>query len=145
MADAKIVDIKGVQWELKDQNARDRISVLENIVKISDLNDLELSTKNGYTASIKLIHNQYAFGKIHFAQIRIDNVAGENIGTSTTAFAFTSDIKPKKQTTFLMYDYVSSKILRCQVDPSGEIEIGESVGVTPGNNSCYGEVIWAEE
>lgn len=34
MANAKIVDIKGVQWELKDEVARNRIAELENKVYI---------------------------------------------------------------------------------------------------------------
>lgn len=33
MADAKIVDIKGVQWELKDEVARNRIISLENVLQ----------------------------------------------------------------------------------------------------------------
>ena len=33
MADAKIVDIKGVQWELKDEVARNRIINLENVLQ----------------------------------------------------------------------------------------------------------------
>ena len=33
MANAAKIDIQGVQWELKDQNARDRIATLENLNK----------------------------------------------------------------------------------------------------------------
>lgn len=33
MADAKIVDIKGVQWELKDEVARNKIAEFENLYK----------------------------------------------------------------------------------------------------------------
>lgn len=33
MADAKIVDIKGVQWELKDAVARNKIITLENVLQ----------------------------------------------------------------------------------------------------------------
>lgn len=33
MADAKIVNIKGVQWELKDEVARNRITSLENVLQ----------------------------------------------------------------------------------------------------------------
>lgn len=145
MADVKIIDIDSEQWNMKDQYARDHITTLENIVQTKDLNNLTLSLRSGYTSGLRQLINHYAFGKIHFVQIRVDAIAGANIGTSATAFAFTSNLKPKKQTTFLMYDYVSARILRCWVEPSGDISIGESVGVTSGNNSCYGEVIWAEE
>lgn len=41
MADAKIVDIKGVQWELKDEVARNRIAELEK--KISENFDYSLN------------------------------------------------------------------------------------------------------
>ena len=33
MADAKIVNIKGVQWDLKDEVARNRITNLENVLQ----------------------------------------------------------------------------------------------------------------
>lgn len=51
MADAKIVDIKGVQWELKDEVARNKIAELENMYKdygdIGINNAQVLCVKNG--------------------------------------------------------------------------------------------------
>lgn len=36
MADAKIVDIKGVQWELKDEVARNKVAELETKITINE-------------------------------------------------------------------------------------------------------------
>lgn len=48
MADAKIVDIKGVQWELKDEVARGKITSLEQktIVKVTKKIDTETIKMN---------------------------------------------------------------------------------------------------
>lgn len=46
MADAKIVDIKGVQWELKDQLARDKINLLGDELKIKAIGESYISSKN---------------------------------------------------------------------------------------------------
>ena len=145
MADVKIIDIDSEQWNMKDQNARDRLTALEDFVKTKDLNNLSLYTKSGYSSGILELKQHYSFGKIHFAQIRVDNISGANIGTSGTATCLQSNMKPIKTTTFIMYDFRSAKVLRCEVNVNGDISIGESVGVTSGSNSCSGEVIWAEE
>ena len=48
MANAAKIDIQGVQWELKDQNARDRITALEenNATNKTDIQNLKNSKLN---------------------------------------------------------------------------------------------------
>lgn len=145
MADAKIIDIDNVQWNIKDQEARNRIAALEEAVSVKDLPNVVIKMKSGYTATTKDIYAHYSVGKIHFMTIRIDNLAGANIGTSVTANIASINLYPKKETSFILNDYMDKAILRCYLFTDGTIAVGESVGVTPGSNSCYGELIFAEE
>ena len=145
MQDVKIVDIDNVQWNIKDQEARNRIAKLEEAVSVKDLKDVEMKMKPDYTASIKMAYNHYSVGKIHFMTIRFDSLAGINIGTGATANVASINLYPKKETSFILYDYMNKAILRCYLYTDGTIAVGESLGVTSGNNSCYGELIFAEE
>ena len=145
MADVKIIDIDNEQWNIKDQEARNRIAKLEETVSVKDLQDVEIKMKPGHTASIKMAYNHYSVGKIHFMTIRFDSLTGINIGTSATANVASINLYPKKETTFILYDYINKAILRCYLYTDGTIAVGESLGVTSGNNSCYGELIFAEE
>ena len=145
MADVKIVDIDNVQWNIKDQEARNKIAILEEAVSVKDLQDAVINMKSGYTSSIKMAYNHYSVGKIHFMTLRFDNLAGINIGTSATANIATINLYPKKETSFILYDYMNKAILRCFLYTDSTIAVGESLGVISGNNSCYGELIFAEE
>ena len=144
MALVKIVDIDGVQWEMKDQMARDKITNLEENNTTKDLQDITINFKEGYEAVGASIKQHYSYGKIHFALINLINIKGNNIGTSTTTHIASLNIYPKKSTTFLMNDYKNKATLRCSISPDGTLTIEESVGVISGNNICYGEIIFAE-
>ena len=63
MADAKIVDIKGVQWELKDEVARDKIGNVEK--QIENLNNKlnDKADKNAVLSSLS-IKNDYGLAQI---------------------------------------------------------------------------------
>ena len=145
MTDVKIIDIDNEQWNIKDQEARNRITILEEAVSVKDLQDVAIKMKSGYTATTKDIYAHYSVGKIHFMTIRIDNLAGANIGTSVTANIGSINLYPKKETSFILNDYMNRAILRCYLFTDGTIAVGESVGVKSGSNSCYGELIFAEE
>ena len=145
MADVKIVDIAGEQWNIKDQDARNKIVNLETATSTKSLQDMELNLYPGYTVSWSHFINHYSAGKIHFISIQLINLSGSNIGTESTAFIGSLNIHPIKETTFLLYDYISRSILRCYITASGVVSIGESRGVTAGNNSILGELIFAEE
>lgn len=144
MAEVKTIDIDGVQWEMKDQTARNKITNLEENNTTKDLQDITVNLKEGYEAVSVSIKQHYSYGKIHFALINFINIKGNNIGTSTTTHIATSNAYPKKSTTFLMYDYKNKATLRCSISPDGTLTIEESVGVISGDNICYGEIIFAE-
>lgn len=145
MADVKIIDIDGERWNIKDESLTARVANLETTTSIKSLPDMELNLLPGYTVSEKRFINHYSAGKIHFITIQLSNLAGNNIGSSNSALIGSLNVYPKKETTFLLYDYRSKCILRCYIFTSGVIGIGESGGVTSGNNGIFGELIFAEE
>ena len=145
MADVKIVDIDGSQWSMKDQVARDKITELEKNASAQDIDTVNIDLKQGYTAQYAIADFHYKVGKIHFINIRLQNIKGTYIGTQSTANFGSLNISPKKITTFLLYDYTNKAVLRCYIDKDGSMCIGESLGVVQGNNDCFGELIFAEE
>lgn len=145
MADVKIIDIDGEQWNIKDEPLTARVANLETTTSIKSLPDMELNLFPGYTASEKRFINHYSAGKVHFITIQLRDLNGNNIGTSSSAYIGSLNIHPKKETTFLLYDYKSRCILRCFISASGVIGIGESEGVASGNNGIFGELIFAGE
>ena len=144
MAEVAKIDIDGVQWDIKDQNARDRIAELEKSLIAQDLEDIEIDLGIDFTATTARLVQHYKVGKIHFAKVEIRNISGKGIGTVETANIGKISLTPKKETGFLLYDYENSAILRCYIDKDNSIRIGESKGVVQGNNICYGELIFAE-
>ena len=144
MADVKIVDIDGSQWNMKDQVARDKIAELTESLIAQDLEDIEIDLGVDFTATFARLVQHYKVGKIHFAKVEIKNISGKGIGTVETANIGKVSLIPKKETGFLLFDYKNSAILRCYIDKDSSIRIGESKGVVQGNNICYGELIFAE-
>lgn len=144
MADVKIIDIDNEQWNMKDQEARNKIANLEKLFITEDLPDVKIDLITGYTASDIKGYAHYKIGKIHFITIRIDNLAGTNIGTNFTANIASVNLYPKKETSFILNDFKNRAVLRCFLSTDGTIAVGESVGVTSGSNNCFGELIFAE-
>ena len=144
MADASIIDIGGVQWNIKDKDARDRITVMEDLLTVKVLPNLTVNRGAGYSWTSFQLYNHYSFGKIHFVYIRLQNISGSNIGTTNSAKIGLLNIKPVKETSFMMFDYINGRTMRCYLDIDGFFTIGESNGVSSGNNVCFGELIFAE-
>lgn len=144
MADASIIDIGGVQWNIKDKEARDRITVIEDLVTTKQLPNPTVTRNAGTSWGAFNIQSHYSFGKIHFIYIRLQNVSNGNIGSESSVNLCKFDIMPIRDTSFMMYDYQSGRDMRCYFEASGQIVIGESKGVTSGKNVCFGELIFAE-
>ena len=144
MADVKIVDIDNVQWNIKDQEARDKIINLEKLFIAEDLPNVEINLYEGYTATAIQGYAHYKIGKIHFVTFNIRDLAGNEIGTGNTAYIATTNLRPKKETSFIMNDYKNKATLRCYIQPDGMFAVAESVGSVSGSNISYGELIFAE-
>ena len=138
------LDIDGTQWEMQDVVARNRIAELEENNTTKDLPDETINLGKGFEAESITVAHHYGYGKIHFAIINIVNIKGPNIGTDQTSYIATSNMRPRKSTTFLMYDYKNNAIARGYIFADGKIALGESIGVVQGSNTIYGELIFAE-
>lgn len=144
MQDVKIIDIDNVQWNIKDQEARNKITNLENLFIAEDLPDVVIELNTGYTAAEIRGYAHYKIGKIHFVTFLIRDLAGNAIGTGNTANVATTNLRPKKETSFIINDYKNKAILRCYIDSNGTLAVAESVGSVSGSNTSYGELIFAE-
>lgn len=144
MADASIIDIGGVQWNVKDREARDKITVIEDLLTTKKLPNPTITRSSGTSWTAFNIQSHYSFGKIHFIYIRLQNVNNDSIGTTSSVSICKFDIKPISDTSFMLFDYINGRTMRCYFQTNGEFIIGESNGVSPGNNVCFGELIFAE-
>src|SRR5574344_565160 len=108
MADIAKIDIDGIQWDIKDQNARNRIATLEESLIPQSLDDINITMNEGYSATLAVLRSHYKIGKIHFTIVQIDNIKGKDIGTSVTANIGRVNIKPVKGTSFILNDYHNS-------------------------------------
>ena len=144
MADVKIIDIDSEQWNIKDQDARDRIAVLEDSLSTKSLPDAQITMKDGYTCESIRINDCYKVGKINFAVMRIKDLSGGGVGETKTIQVASTNLIPMKKTVFIARDYITPATIRCSLDPDGSISIGESNGIKNGNNVIFGEIIFAE-
>lgn len=144
MADVKIIDIDGEQWNIKDQESRKKIATIEENISAQDLQDAQITMKNGYTCKSIQISDHYKVGKIHFALIRIEGLSGNNVGGTTTIYIASTNLIPKKRTVFIARDYITPATVRCNLEQDGSISIGESNGIKNGSNVLFGEIIFAE-
>lgn len=144
MAEAKIIDIDGVQWSIKDQTARDKITDIEKNISTEDLPDVQITLESGYTCKSITMQNHYKAGKIHFSEIVINNISGDNVGTLTTIKIAKSNLIAKKTTSFILRDYIAPITVRGSIDQNGYIYLEETNGINQGNNAIRGEIIFAE-
>lgn len=144
MQNVKIVDIDNVQWNIKDQDARNKITNIEELFIAKDLPDVEINLNTGYTVMDIQGYAHYKIGKIHFVTFLIRELAGPAIGTGNTANIATTNLRPKKETSFIMNDYKNKATLRCYIHVDGTLAVAESVGSVSGSNTSYGELIFAE-
>ena len=138
------LDIDGTQWGIRDEEARNRIANLENNAIAQNLENVSMDILPGYRAVDHYMFNHYKIGKIHFMSVVLTNIEGDNIGTTNTARIAKTNLRPKKQTYFILNDYQNKAILRCQINIDGTIDIGESVGVVQSANQSLGQLIFAE-
>lgn len=89
MADAKIVDIKGVQWELKDEVARNRIAELETKTNIKVTNKIN---NPKFIMNLVEIKNE-KFLQLHFNGIFWSGKIAEAIATFNNDFGLVGIVR----------------------------------------------------
>lgn len=144
MAEVKTIDIDGVQWEMKDQTARNKITDIEKNISTEDLPDVQVTLESGYTCRSITMQNHYKAGKIHFVEIVINDISGDNVGTLTTIKIAKSNLIAKKTTSCILRDYIAAITIRGSIDQNGYIYLEETNGINQGNNAIRGEIIFAE-
>lgn len=144
MADASIIDIGGIQWNVKDSQARNDIEAIKQSMTVEEMPKIEITLNNGYSAPVKEIRNIQRYGKLYMGLVFIDNLSGANIGTTDVADFGTVNISLKTTTYAMGIEYLSSMPVRFSIGRTGTLAFQESKGVTNGNNRLRIPVIWIE-
>lgn len=144
MEKVSIIDIQGVQWAIKDQEAIDNINALKEQLTPKKLNGISIEMNEGYSAKSAFITNIVQFGRIHIGNIFIDNISGNNIGTTNEAKFGIVSFKPFDLIHTLCFDYETGKVARIGIQKNGDIGLLESLGVPNGNNKIRGQIVWIE-
>lgn len=144
MEKASVIDIQGVQWAIKDQEATDNINVIKEQLTPKKLNGISIEMNEGYSATSALIENIVQFGRIHIGNIFIDNISGNNIGTTNEAKFGIVSFKPFDIIHIICLEYETGKVARIGIRKNGDISFLESLGVPNGNNKIRGQIVWIE-
>ena len=144
MQDVKIVDIDNEQWNMKDQEARNKIAEIEQLLKTKVVADIPIVLNSGNSASQMKIISIQKFGKMYTGLILIENLNAKNIGTLNRADIGTVNINVLADAYSLGYDYQSGNTIRIRVTPDKKIFIEESRGVANGSNGIYAQITWIE-
>ena len=144
MADVSIIDIGGVQWNIKDKEARDKITVIENAITFEILEDPTFLKIPNISFTVFQRYNHYRIGKIHFLYLRFQNINGGNIGTTNPTPIAKLNIGTIKQTSFKLYNDVNKLLVKCSINTDGIITIEDSSKITKGDNLCSGQLIFEE-
>lgn len=141
---ANILDIDGTQWEIQDGVARNDIAVIKQLFTVEKVQDINLTLNTGYSAHESNIRDIQKYGKLYTGLLYIDNLAGEGIGTTNTAYISKINISLKQNIYAIGIEYLSSKPVRASITSEGMIAISESPGVTNGNNRLRIPITWIE-
>lgn len=145
MADVKIVDIDSVQWNIKDQEARNKIAALEELLSIKDVNGIKITLKEGYKATEATISSVSKYGKLNIGILTITNLTGNNIGSTITTPIGSINRNIGNYVSAVLIEYISQKPVRISINKNGIVIVSESGGITPGSNEIRGQVIWLDK
>lgn len=144
MADVKIVDIDNVQWNIKDQVARNKIAEIEQLLKTEVVGEIPIVLNSGNSAERTKIISVQKFGKMYIGLIIIENLNAKNIGTLYRTDIGTLNVNVLNNTYSLGFDYKSGNTVRIRISPDKKIFFEESSGVSNGNNGIFAPITWIE-
>lgn len=144
MADASIIDIGGVQWNIKDKQARNDIETIKQLLTVEILPKIDLTLNDGYSAITPEIRQIQKYGKLYMGLLFIDNLSGQNIGTNEIVNISQINISLKQTTYAVGIDYLSSKPIRASISRTGIISFQETAGITDGDNRLRVPITWIE-
>lgn len=144
MADAKIVNIKGVQWNLKDEVARNEIATMKQSLEIETISDVPIILKNDYTATTANIQNIQKYGRLYKGLLYIDNLNGSSVGTMSSGYIGDINRNVLGANFALGLDYLTGSAVRILIADGGIVQLAESIGVNKGSNRIRTPIIWFE-
>lgn len=145
MEKVSIIDIQGVQWAIKDQEAADNINMLKEQLTPKKINAIQLKINPGFSAAAAVIEDITQCGKLYSGKITINNARGNNIGTASKALFATTPFKVFRDVSAICVESISGNILRIAIDSNGDFSILESTGIENGNNLIRGQATWFQE
>ena len=144
MADASIIDIGGTQWNVKDEQARNDIEAIKQLMTVETMPNIEITLNDGYSATQKRIAHIQKYGKLYMGLMFIDNLSGENIGTNEVAPFGKINMSLNEGVYSMGIEYFSSMPVRSSIGKTGNLAFQESKGVTNGDNRLRIPIIWIE-
>ena len=144
MADASIIDIGGVQWNVKDKEARNGIEDINTQLTPQILSNIPISIKSGYSAKKAEIRNVMKYGKLYSGLVWIENIRGSNIGSNSPSHIGKISNTPFVVTNAIGINYYSGSICRFEIDTVGNFTIQESPNTDNGSNTLTGQIYWIE-
>lgn len=133
MADASIIDIGGVQWNVKDKEARNNITKLEEKTTIKITNKIK---KTNFVMNVVEINNE-KFIQLHFNFFQCSGTDGEVIGNFTQDFGMNNLIRTL--VTVIIKDRADRLTANIDIYANGEIKIFYLIYNTTASNvpPCY--------
>ena len=116
MADAKIVDIKGVQWELKDEVARNKIIELGTKTTVKVINKV---SKIDFIMNLIEINDE-KFLQLHFSGLYWNGNIGETVATFNNDFGLVDILRCMVGMDFI--DNSGRDTLGFDIEPSGNVK-----------------------
>lgn len=116
MADAKIVDIKGVQWELKDEVARNKIIELGTKTTVKVINKV---SKIDFIMNLIEINDE-KFLQLHFSGLYWSGEIGEAVATFNNDFGLVDVIRCVVGMDFI--DRSGRDTLAFDIEPAGNVK-----------------------
>ena len=138
------LDIDGTQWEMQDEKARNDIATIKQSLEIKSIRNIQIILEAGYTATAAFIQDIQKYGRLCKGLLVIDNISGQNIGTTSTVLIGKINRNVLGSNFALGLDYSTGKIARILLASDGSIIIAESLGINNGNNNIRTPIIWFE-
>lgn len=133
MADASIIDIGGTQWNIKDKQARNDITKLEEKTTVKITNKIN---KTGFQMNVVEINNE-KFIQLHFNFFNCSGTDGEIIGNFEQDFGMVGLVRTL--VTVIVKDRADRLVANLDIYKNGEIKIFYLVYNTTTSNilPCY--------
>ena len=117
MADVAKIDIDGIQWDIKDQNARDRIAILEEKTTV------KITVKiNEETVKLNLVEiNNEKFLQLHCNGLNWSGTIGETVASFNQDFGIRTVLRCSVGLDFS--DSSGRGSAGLDIEPTGQIKI----------------------